>query len=170
MPDGVRGGDGQWWWYHSRAGIISQRFGITCTSQSLLLQSISPLLLSLCVYITRITLFVMSSLIPPPVHAHIPYCVFLLSGPGSDSFFRVRASGSDFIFRVRAPGSHSFSPAPAPSVLPLSSPSSDCPKTHAPFPPSPHFVFFRELNIHHSNSISVDIQQNDISSNVIIMY
>ncbi len=98
---------------------------------------------------------VMSSLIPPPFHAHIPSCVFLLSGPGSDSFFRVRASGSDFIFRVRAPGSHSFSRAPAPSVLPLSSPSSDCPKTHAPFPPSPHFVFFRELNIHHSNSISI---------------
>ena len=57
---------------------------------------------------------VMSSLIPPPFHAHIPSCVFLLSGPGSD-----------------------------------------CPKTHAPFPPSPHFVFFRELNIHHSNSISI---------------
>ena len=104
MPDGVRGGDGQWWWYHSRAGIISQRFGITCTSQSLLLQSISPLLLSLCVYITRITLFVMSSLIPPPVHAHIPYCVFLLSGPGSD-----------------------------------------CPQTHAPFPPSPHFCILPRI-------------------------
>ena len=87
---------------------------------------------------------VMSSLIPPPLHAHIPYCILLLSSPSSDS-----------IFRVRAPGSDSFSRAPAPSVLPLSSPSSDCSKTHAPFPPSPHFVFFRELNIHHSNSISI---------------
>ena len=147
---------------------------------------------------------VMSSLIPPPLHAHIPYCILLLSGPGSDSIFRVRAlaptpsleprlqvsflsrapgsdsifrvrapgsdsfsrapapsvlplssPSSDSIFRVRAPGSDSFSRAPAPSVLPLSSPSSDCSKTHAPFPPSPHFVFFRELNIHHSNSISI---------------
>ena len=120
---------------------------------------------------------VMSSLISPPLHAHIPYCIYLLSGPGSDSIFRfrapgsdsifrvrvpgsdsifrVRAPGSDSIFRVRAPGSDSFSRAPAPSVLPLSSPSSDCLKTHAPFPPSPHFVFFRELNIHHSNSISI---------------
>ncbi len=161
---------------------------------------------------------VMSSLISPPLHAHIPYCIYLLSGPGSDSIFRVRVPGSDSIFRVRAPGSDSifrvrvpgsdsifrvrvpgsdsifrvrapgsdsfsrapapsvlplsspssdsifrvrvpgsdsFSRAPAPSVLPLSSPSSDCLKTHAPFPPSPHFVFFRELNIHHSNSISI---------------
>ena len=120
---------------------------------------------------------VMSSLISPPLHAHIPYCIYLLSGPGSnsifrfrapgsdsifrvrvpgsDSIFRFRAPGSDSIFRVRAPGSDSFSRAPAPSVLPLSSPSSDCLKTHAPFPPSPHFVFFRELNIHHSNSISI---------------
>ena len=98
---------------------------------------------------------VMSSLISPPLHAHIPYCIYLLSGPGSDSIFRFRAPGSDSIFRVRAPGSDSFSRAPAPSVLPLSSPGSDCPKTHAPFPPSPHFVFFRELNIHHSNSISI---------------
>ena len=109
---------------------------------------------------------VMSSLISPPLHAHIPYCIYLLSGPGSnsifrfrapgsDSIFRFRAPGSDSIFRVRAPGSDSFSRAPAPSVLPLSSPSSDCLKTHAPFPPSPHFVFFRELNIHHSNSILI---------------
>ena len=117
---------------------------------------------------------VMSSLISPPLHAHIPYCIYLLSGPGSNSIFRFRAlaptpsleprlqvsflsraPGSDSIFRVRAPGSDSFSRAPAPSVLPLSSPSSDCLKTHAPFPPSTHFVFFRELNIHHSNSISI---------------
>ena len=51
---------------------------------------------------------VMSSFIPPPLHAHIPYCIPLLSGPSSDSIFRVRAPGSDSIFRVRVPGSNSF--------------------------------------------------------------
>ena len=68
---------------------------------------------------------VMSSLIPPPFHAHIPYCVFLLSGPGSDSFFRVRASGSDFIFRVGAP-------APTPSLEPRLRLSKN-PRSFSPF-------------------------------------
>ena len=122
---------------------------------------------------------VMSSLISPPLHAHIPYCIYLLSGPGSnsifrfrapgsdsifrvrvpgsDSIFRFRAPGSDSIFRVRAPGSDSFSRAPAPSVLPLSSPSSDS-------------IFCILPRIEYSSlQFHFDIQQNDISSNVIIM-
>ena len=155
---------------------------------------------------------VMSSLIPPPLHAHIPYCIPLLSGLGSDSIFRVRAPGSDSsqalaptllpllrpgsifrvrapcpdsfsqapalnvlplsspgsIFRVQAPGSDSFSQAPAPNVLPLSSPGSHCPQTHAPFPPSPHF-FILPLIEYSSLQFHFDIQQNNISSNVIIM-
>ena len=142
MPGGVRGGDSQWWWYHSRAGFISQRFEITCTSQSLLLRSISPLLL---MYITRITL---CHVLLNPSSSSCSYSLLHPSslGPGSDSIFRVRtlaptpsleprlqvsflsrAPGSDSIFRVRAPGSNSFSRAPAPSVLPLSSPSSVSP-------------------------------------------
>ena len=112
---------------------------------------------------------VMSSLISPPLHAHIPYCIYLLSGPGSnsifrfrapgsDSIFRVRVPGSDSIFRFRAPGSDSFSRAPAPSVLPLSSPSSDS-------------IFCILPRIEYSSlQFHFDIQQNDISSNVIIMY
>ena len=144
---------------------------------------------------------VMSSLISPPLHAHIPYCIYLLSGPGSnsifrfrapgsdsifrvrapgsdsifrfrapgsDSIFRVRVPGSDSIFRVRVPGSDSISRAPAPSVLPLSSPSSDCSKTHAPFHPSPHFCIL-PLTEYSSLQFHFDIQQNDISPNIIIM-
>ena len=100
---------------------------------------------------------VMSSLIPPPLHAHIPHCIYLLSGPGSDS-----------IFRVRAPGSDSFSRAPASSVLPLSSPRLRLLKTHAPFPPSPHFCILPLIE-YSSLQFHFDIQQNDISPNIIIM-
>ena len=71
---------------------------------------------------------VMSSLIPPPLHAHIPYCILLLSGPGSD-----------------------------------------CLKTHAPFPPSPHFCILPRIE-YSSLQFHFDILQNDISSNVIMMY
>ena len=154
----------------------------------------------------------MSSLIPPPLHAHLHYCIYLLSGPGSnsifrfrapgsdsifrvrapgsdsifrvrapgsDSIFRFRAPGSDSIFRVRAPGSDSFSRAPAPSVLPLSSPGSKCPSSLEPqlrLPKNPRSVspfstFCILPRIEYSSlQFHFDIQQNDISSNVIIMY
>ncbi len=73
---------------------------------------------------------VMSSLIPPPLHAHIPYCILLLSGPGSDSIFRVRALAPtpsleprlqvSFLSRAPAPTpSFEFGPpAPTPSLEP----------------------------------------------------
>ena len=93
-------------------------------SLSGLLQSISPLL-SQSLHVHHTNLLVSC----PPLHAHVPYCILLLSGPGSDSIFRVRAPGSDY-----------FSRAPAPNVLPQSlEPRLRLLKTHAPFPPSPHF-------------------------------
>ncbi len=62
---------------------------------------------------------VMSSLIPPPLHAHIPYCIYLLSGPGSDSIFRVRAPAptpsSEFGPPAPTPSSEFGPPAPTPS-------------------------------------------------------
>ena len=81
---------------------------------------------------------VMSSLIPPPLHAHVPYCTLLLWGPGSDS-----SPSSEFGPRLR--------------LLLSLEPQLQLPKTPRSrcFPLLRIYVFIRELNIHHSNSISI---------------
>ena len=166
--------------------FISQRFGIICTSLSLLLQSISPLLLRLCMYITRITLchvlfypsssscsysLLHLSSLGPWLRLHLlssgPRLRLLLSGPGSkcpsslEPRLRLHLPSS-------GPGSDSFSWAPAPNVLPLLSPRLRLLKTHAPFPPSPHFCILPLIE-YSSLQFHFDIQQNDISPNIIIM-
>ena len=136
-------------------------------------------------YITRITL---CHVLFNPSSSSCSYSLLHPSslGPRLPLHLRVRAPGSDSFSRAPAPnvlplsspGSKcpssleprlqvSFlSRAPAPSVLPLSSPGSKCPSSLEPrlrllqkptlrFPLLRIFVFFRELNIHHSNSISI---------------
>ncbi len=168
MPGGVRGGDSQWWWYHSRAGIISQRFGITCTSQSLLLQSISPLLLSLCMYITRITL---CHVLFNPSSFSCSYSFLRLSSLGPR--LRLLLPSSGLRLRLHLPSSGPRLP------LLLSSPGSKCssslePQLRLPKNPrsvSPFSTFCILPRIEYSSlQFHFDIQQNDISSNVIIMY
>ena len=105
-----------------------------------------------------------------------PRLPLLLSSPGSrcpssleprlQMSFLSRAPAPD-VLPLSSPGSRcpsSLEPrlqmsflswAPAPDVLPLSSPGSNCSKPTLRFPLLRIFVFFRELNLHHSNSISI---------------
>ena len=94
--------------------------------------------LSLCMYITRITL------------CHV------LFNPSSSSCSYSSLHPSSLGARLQM------------FFLSLSSPGSDCPKTYAPYPPSPHFCILPLIE-YSSLQFHFDIQQNDISSNVIIM-
>ena len=159
--------------------FVSQRFGITCTSLSLLLQSISPLLRSLCMYITRITLchvllnlsssscsysLLHLSSLGPRLQLHLP-----ISGPR----LRLHLPISGPRLRLHLPSS-----GPRLRLL-LSSPGSKCPSSLEPqlrLPKNPRSVspfstFCILPRIEYSSlQFHFDIQQNDISSNVIIMY
>ena len=85
--------------------------------------------LSLCMYITRITL------------CHV------LFNPSSSSCSYSLLHPSSLGAPALTPSSEFGPPAPTPSLEPwlqcpsLSSPGSDCPKTHAPFPPSLHVLY-----------------------------
>ena len=170
--------------------FISQRFGITCTSLSLLLQSISPLLRSLCMYITRITLchvllnlssfscsyslLHLSSLGPP---APTPSSEFGPPAPTPSSDFGPPAQtpSSEFGPPAPTPSSEFGPPAPTPSLEPrLQGPSSLEPQLRLPKNPrsvSPFSTFCILPRIEYSSlQFHFDIQQNNISSNVIIMY
>ena len=112
---------------------------------------------------------VMSSLISPPLYAHLPYCIYPLSGPR----LRLLLPSSGPRLRLHLPSSGPRLP------LLLSSPGSKCPSSLEPqfrLPKNPRSVspfstFCILPRIEYSSlQFHFDIQQNDISSNVIIMY
>ena len=136
--------------------FISQRFGITCTSLSLLLQSISPLLRSLCTYITGITL---CHVFFNPSSSSCSYSLLHLSSLGPRLRLHLPNSGPRLRLFLSRPGSK------CPSSL---EPRIRLLKTHAPFPPSPHFCILPLIE-YSSLQFHFDIQQNDISPNIMIM-